>query len=136
MYTIRKVFKLEGAHILSRSFSKVCQRIHGHSYRVEIFISTEELNADGMVVDFKLMKNNIGYMIDCWDHRCLVSSDSYKGIELLGTFHDSFVVVPFNPTAENMCKDIYDRVKECVPNGFTLKVRIHETDTGYAEYYE
>jgi len=137
MYTIRKLFKLEGAHILTRAFSKECQRIHGHSYSVEVFVSSDKLNADGMVVDFKLLKKSIGDLINSWDHRCLVEDGLLEdNLCLHNKFKSSFVVVPYNPTAENMCKDIYDQAKRMVPIGYSIKVRIHETDTGYAEYYE
>jgi 6-pyruvoyl-tetrahydropterin synthase len=39
-----------------------------------------------------------------------------------------------NPTAENMAKFFFERVKESFPE--LCKVRVHETDTGYAEYKE
>lgn len=128
MYTIRKKFKFEGAHILSDSYSKECQRIHGHSYVVELFLSTEKLNEDGMVIDFKKLKEIVNPIIQQWDHRLLIEN-GFDEISYKWT-----TPVPFNPTAENMCKYLFDVIDQELPYGIEIKVRIHETDTGYAEY--
>lgn len=134
MYTIRKLFKFEGAHILSKSYSKECQMIHGHSYKVEIFLSSETLNEDGMVIDFKLLKEIVNPIIQEFDHKCIHHEDLdlEESLGFLG-----FLSVDYNPTAENMCKNFHNAINSKLYSiGFEgkLKVRIHETDTGWAEY--
>jgi len=135
MWTIRKLFKFEGSHILSKSYSKECQRVHGHSYKVEIFLSSETLNEDGMVIDFKLLKEIVNPLIESFDHQCLFEVGTFPLRELLpGT-----IAFPYNPTAENMCKFLHDSISHTLADkGYyiKLKVRIHETDTGWAEYEE
>ena len=40
----------------------------------------------------------------------------------------------YNPTAENMAHAMFNWISKQIPQCF--KVRLHETDTGYAEYTE
>jgi len=143
MYRIRKQFKVEYAHQLVHAFSRVCSdTIHGHSGIIEIFLKSEELNQDGMVIDFGEVKQLIKEYIDSWDHALVISQDmSEEYIEAL-QFNKKLKIVNYNPTAENMAKDIFDNVRRLLEpisirndHWFKLeKVRIHETDTGYAEY--
>ncbi len=130
MFTIRKTFKWEGAHRLESSYSKECQQIHGHSYKTEVIITASELNDDGMVIDFKKLKEIVGPIIDSWDHKNIIK-DRCQAI-------DGIVFVNFNPTAENMSKYIWDEIesliKKEIPSALWLIVRIHETDTGYAQF--
>jgi len=123
MYTIRKTFKFELAHRLNSAYSKCCLKWHGHSYKVEVFLQAKELNEDSMVMDFGELKNNIQHYIDQWDHSSLDG-------QLLG----------WNPTAETMAKKMYDYISNrtlVAERRVTVKkVRVHETETGYAEYEE
>ena len=50
---IRKLFKFEGAHIVRNCSSHRCrENIHGHSYIVEVFITSDKLDRGYMVMDF------------------------------------------------------------------------------------
>ena len=137
MYTVRKLFKFEMAHVLTSSYAKECQNLHGHSYRLEVIISALALNSYGMVIDFKRLKEIVAQeIINKWDHKCVLEEAHYGGG--YGTGNPSMVFCAYNPTAENMVKDIYDRLKPIIfaeiPSFVSLKIRLHETDTGYAEY--
>ena len=102
MYTIRKLFKFETAHVLNTSYSKECQCLHGHSYKLEIIISTQELNKDGMVLDFKKLKEIINSkIINEFDHAFIMSrnQENNSAIKLVT---NGLVLVDYNPTAENM----------------------------------
>jgi len=128
MYRIRKKFKFEAAHRLSSGYSAECvDYIHGHSYIVELFIEAKELNADGMVVDFGYVKTVVKPLIDEWDHKLILESGYLAGT-------DDCLQVNFNPTAENMAEYLYDK---CHQYGITVsKIRVHETDSGYAEFFK
>lgn len=129
MYRIRKIFKFEGAHALTSSYTRECQKIHGHSYKVEVFLQSESLNEDGMIVDFKRLKEGVGHIFDDWDHLLVLQA----GDKRFGNAGAAFV--GFNPTAENMAKHFF---RECQKEfGSSIsKVRVHETATGWAEYWE
>ena len=136
MFTIRKTFKFEGAHILSSCYSKECKNIHGHSYKVEVFISSEILNEDGMVIDFKELKEAVNPIIQNWDHALLVPIPLYPSIVNSGL---KVLSTTFNPTAENMARYFFNMIHDLLKvsqRKLILKVRVHETETGWAEYYE
>jgi len=132
MYRVRKVFRFEGSHALSSAYSKECTKIHGHSYVIEVFLESELLDASGMIVDFKFLKERINHVFELWDHKLVVSREE------AGVRDDLFDIadfdVPFNPTAENMARYFYDECKKWFIA--ISKVRVHETATGYGEYYE
>lgn len=134
MYTVRKEFKFEAAHVLDTCYSNECKRIHGHSYRVEVFITSNDLNADSMVVDFKMLKEIVSPLIDAWDHRLIGKRENFD--TWLSHF-EHVVLVDFNPTAENMCKFLHNTIKFKL-FGLSIfvgvKVRVWETATSYAEY--
>ena len=136
MYVIRKEFKFEMAHRLMTSYTEVCQNIHGHGYILELFFKGSMLNEDGMIVDFKKVKDELKSYIESWDHTLVLHKDDPLNHAIGDIVKESFSLksVAYNPTAENMSRDMYDYIKEKFP--ILWKVRLHETKTGYAEYFE
>ena len=144
MFRIRKRFKYEGAHVLQTSWSEACQSIHGHSYVVEVVLEGEQLNDDGMLIDFGLLKQIIQPTIDAFDHALVVKTVLWDTVQvetarLFGA--TKVLVVEYNPTAEEMAFDFYNRWWKPIhveTNGVAdlIAVRIHETATGWAEYRE
>ena len=142
MYRIRKKFTFEMAHVLSSSYSKECQQVHGHSYILEIIIQGMSLNDDGMLIDFKLLKEIVNEkIISDFDHNFVIKRTStpipqecYSALPFL----KNIVLVDYNPTAENMVRDIYKRLygplARIIPSFIGIRVRLHETSTGWAEY--
>lgn len=136
MYTIRKQFKFEMSHQLVEAYSCACSdAIHGHSYVMELFLTSDKLDHTGMVMDFGEVKALINDYVDSWDH-CLVMSSEFpkEYLEMLGKYNKKMKVVTYNPTAEAMANDMYYYIKDIIPQ--VSKVRLHETVTGWAEYYE
>lgn len=147
MYTIRKKFRFEAAHRLMTSYSQKCQKVHGHSYVAEVFLQSEQLNEDGMVIDFGKLKNKLAEVFDKFDHFVvLCAKDSFaihmQNEEFAGMIDFGLIMVDWNPTAENMAKYFYDEIctilyaNEDMRDAQLVKVRIHETETGWAEYGE
>ena len=138
MYVVRKKFKFEMAHRLISSFSKSCQNYHGHSYELEVFFKSDKLNNDGMVIDFGEIKERLKNLVDEFDH-ALVLNETDPVLKLFEQCETKIVKINYNPTAECMTKDFYDRIKKLLihySNIQLVKVRLHETNTGYAEYFE
>ena len=88
--------------------------VHGHNYFVTVEIGVEDtnLNKDGMVIDFKLMKQLIHSYFDQYDHSMILTADNplveiYRknyaehGLSLDQT---RLFVWKENPTAEYMAK--------------------------------
>lgn len=136
MFKIRKLFKFEMAHRLSSCYSEECRQLHGHSYKLEIVINSLSLNDDDMVIDFKRLKEIVNAnIISIFDHQTVVD-------ELPGdmAYFGNILEIGYNPTAENMAEDFYNRLKPFLIKeirGFvSLEIILHETDTGYVSYTE
>lgn len=136
MYNIRKKFKFEMAHQLISAYSNECKDcIHGHSYILEVFFSSNDLNDSGMVIDFKQVKDEINDYIKSWDHALVMSCQMPKDyLDNLKKYNKNLKITEYNPTAENMTFDIFSYIKHKFKS--CVKVRLHETNTGYAEYAE
>lgn len=140
MHTVTKIFTFDTGHRLSNYEGK-CKRLHGHTYKLELTVTAEMLDNAGMVLDFNELKEIFNETIDSqWDHRTLLFKDDEFNKTLIK--HDSpdfpsFIPVPYNPTAENMAKDIFYRISGELPRERGLhieKVKLYETPTSYAEF--
>ena len=80
MYYISKRLVISASHRLELSYPSKCSQLHGHNWTITVYCKALELNADGMVVDFKIIKQRIESQLD---HANLNE------------------VLPCNPTAEN-----------------------------------
>lgn len=129
MYLIRKKFKFDAAHqLLGLPTGHKCGNVHGHTYNVEVALSSTSLTAEGWVMDFGDL-NDLGRFIDEHvDHKNLNE------------------VFDFQTTSENLAKYFFDRTEELllrlerlrnqVPRVpiFVAWVRVSETESTYAEY--
>lgn len=93
--------------------------IHGHNYVVTVKLIGKELNEDGMLIDFKLMKEKLHKFFDKYDHSMILQKDhplvkvyeeNYKvhGINLDDT---RLYIWDQNPTAEYMAMIWKDALK-------------------------
>lgn len=128
-----KQFKFELSHRLVSSYSKKCQSIHGHSYLARVCLQSEQLNCDGMVMDFGEVKDKLNHLFDAWDHSFMFYnqdplSHHYKA--MLKVVPLRMIEVDYNPTAENM---VYHIFRACVKLGLPVEwVEVQETLTGWA----
>ena len=81
MYYVSKKMEIAGCHRLTLSYKSKCENLHGHNWIVTVFCKAKEVNADGMVVDFKHIKEKIHSWLD---H---------------GNFNE---LLPFNPTLNGL----------------------------------
>lgn len=143
---IRKLFKFEGAHIVRDCSSDRCKKsLHGHSYTIEVFFTSDKLDNGGMIVDFGLFKGPIKDLIDSFDHAYSIwnrESEDFK--KFIKSNSERWIEMPITPSAEGyslMLLSYIDLiVKSTVFNngeGFVRvsSVRVHETATGYAESF-
>jgi 6-pyruvoyltetrahydropterin/6-carboxytetrahydropterin synthase len=132
-----------------------CSNIHGHNYRVTFVCEADTLDSVGRVIDFGVIKSILcQWTEDHWDHRFLLWSEDdspvasalldpvfvYKEgqspipIRLVDDF--GVVIVPFNPTAENMAEYLSKLGNELLRSrGIRLSaVRVEETRKCSATY--
>lgn len=92
MYYITKRMEVAGCHSLQLPYESKCSKLHGHNWIITICCKAEELNENGMVMDFTEVKERIHSQLD---HQNLNE------------------VLPFNPTAENIARWICDQIPTC-----------------------
>ena len=107
MYYVSKRMEIAGSHKLTLSYDSPCQNLHGHNWIITVFCKAETLNADGMIVDFKHIKEQIHKKLD------------HQNIN---------EVLPFNPTAENIAKWVAEQIPEC------YKAQVQESEGNIAVY--
>lgn len=160
MFRVRKQFKFEMGHRLRSAYSACCRdQVHGHSFICEVFLEAEELNEDGMVLDFGELKALIGNYIDSFDHRLALPKELAEDYSFPSE-KVAPLVFDFNPTAEELAREFYFHIRTILTMHFRetetgpdptqqmrvrlmkpmrvrlMKVRLHETATGWAEYEE
>lgn len=148
MYRICKTIEIESGHQLSKHPDK-CRFPHGHTRKVEIELEAEELDANDMVCDFKIIKEVIGEYLDALDHSlCVNTADP-----MFGTLRQTYGerIIPFenvDPTTEVLARVIHDtfarklhdyraRTSPRYPLRAAVRIvriRVWETSSSWAEY--
>lgn len=143
---IRKLFKAELAHATWGAYTKRCHHVHGHSYRFELFLTSQQPNSSHMVMDFKAIKDvGIYDFLDSFDHAIMLWEKDPRAKTIQQINPERHILVPFIPTAEMMAKAFFSVCQAILETGPKLsgeaqvKVSqfiVHETDTGFAVYRE
>ena len=107
MYCVIKRLEISAAHYLKLDYESKCQQLHGHNWIIRVTCQREELDQNGMVIDFKQISTAIKKRLD---HHCLND------------------IMPCNPTAENIAKWIYDQIPYCI------RVEVQESEGNVAIY--
>lgn len=124
MYELKIIESFDAAHCIE-GYDGNCARIHGHTWRVEIVVKGEKLNNLGILIDFKDLKKIIKSTISAFDHHYLNDLPDFKRTGI-------------NPTAENISKMLYDKLKSIINNNCVhlSRVVVWESDTSCATYFE
>ena len=108
MYYITKRLEISAAHQLQLPYPSKCTQLHGHNWIITIYCKSKELNANGMVTDFTLIKEKIKEKLD---HTIL--NESLPGI---------------NPTAENIAFWVCQQIEH------GSRVDVQESEGNIATY--
>lgn len=109
-----------------------CQNLHGHNAKVDVHLSSTELDERGMVMDFGDIKTVIKTWIDeNLDHTMLLCKDDPL-LAVLDQANEKYFLMDDNPTAENIAKLIYEFSEQ---QQFPVSaVTLWESDTSFARY--
>ena len=133
MFSITREFTFCYGHRLI-NYNGKCAHLHGHNGKVLITLESEQLDEQGMVMDFTNLKNAVGKWIEeKIDHKMVLRYDDPM-VEILTQNGESLYLMKTDPTAENFCRLFYDLVKEL---GLPIKsVQFWETEKCSACYSE
>lgn len=109
---------IDSCHYLRDYSNGPCNRMHGHSWKISIWIRGDEKYKDkvGILFDF----TNVKKIKDKYDHYELNAIPPFTEI---------------NPTAENISTTIYKDLKATKPE-LDFKIRVYETAVGKETYCE
>jgi 6-pyruvoyltetrahydropterin/6-carboxytetrahydropterin synthase len=141
---VTKSFGFETGHALY-GYDGLCKNVHGHSYKLYVTVVGRPIDdqnhvKNGMVIDFKDLKTIVkSEVVDVFDHATVFNKNT-PHIELAKTLSDSghkVLLVDYQPTSEKMVIDFAQRIASRLPAHIKLhNLRLHETATAYAEWYE
>ena len=113
---IWKEFCFEAAHRLPHCpEGHKCGRLHGHSYRLRVYVAGEPDPEMGWIVDFADIKKVVKPLIERLDHYYL---NEIEGLE--------------NPTSEVLAKWAWDHLKPDLPQ--LSRIEVSETCTSGSVY--
>lgn len=104
--------KFAAAHFLEHYKGK-CEKMHGHTFQVEVYLKVTELDKSGIGIDFTLLKAYLKEILP--DHKVL--NEEYD----------------FSPSAENLSRHLYQVIKEKYP---VTRVMVWESEHAGAAYSE
>jgi 6-pyruvoyltetrahydropterin/6-carboxytetrahydropterin synthase len=104
--------KFSAAHYLENYKGK-CEKMHGHTFEIEVVIGTSELDKAGISFDFSQVKAYLKSILP--DHQVL---------------NDIF---DFSPSAENLARYFYYKIREKYP---VVRVIIWESEQAAAVFSE
>ncbi len=120
MYEISVAQDFAAAHKLN-DYQGQCSNVHGHTWKVEISVTSDHLNESSMVMDFKDLKTALLIILDRYDHGYLNEISPFDTL---------------NPTAENIAREIYQDFKAVCTGCKLSKVKVWESASSCATYWE
>jgi 6-pyruvoyltetrahydropterin/6-carboxytetrahydropterin synthase len=120
MFTLYVKDSFAAAHKLV-GYEGKCEELHGHNFVIEALFAGEKLGDDGLLVDFKILKDYLKKILDALDHKYLneipffierASSAEYIALYIFG----------------EMEKQMKGRV------AILKEIRVWESDKAYAAY--
>jgi 6-pyruvoyltetrahydropterin/6-carboxytetrahydropterin synthase len=104
--------KFSAAHFL-RHYSGKCEKMHGHTFELQVHIGASELDRSGVSIDFATLKDYLQQIVP--DHQVL--NDVYD----------------FSPSAENLARHFFEQIKNVYP---LRRVTVWESEDAGAAYAE
>jgi 6-pyruvoyltetrahydropterin/6-carboxytetrahydropterin synthase len=122
MYELKIISHFAAAHQL-RDFGGKCENLHGHNWKIEVYVSGKKLGNDGLLIDFQLVKRATEHVLGELDHTFLNEMEYFKTT---------------NPSSENIAHYIYELLGQDLNSEDikVSKVSAWESDSACATYME
>jgi len=111
-WTLKVRDRFSAAHFL-KGYKGKCEKVHGHTFQVEVEVLVRELDPAGIGVDFAELKKALASILP--DHTLL--NEAY----------------PFNPSAENLARHFHGELKK---HYAVRSVTVWESEDASATYSE
>ena len=121
MYEVSKLMVFSASHRL-RNYHGKCEELHGHNWRVRVYVTGEEVDEAGIVLDFKKLKEVMNEVVDArLDHKDLNGIPPFDEIE---------------PSSELIAKYIFEEMAPKIDDERVRvdRVEVWESDNSCATY--
>ncbi|HNZ32236.1 MAG TPA: 6-carboxytetrahydropterin synthase QueD [Smithellaceae bacterium] len=120
MYEVTIIKSFSAAHLLADIGGK-CEELHGHNFKVEITVAARELDSNGLLIDFRLLKKHLNEILEEMDHKHLNELSFFAGL---------------NPSAENIARHICEAMDTKVKAAGVkmVRVKIWESENAAVTY--
>ena len=122
MYELKIISQFAAAHQL-RALVGGCENLHGHNWKVEVTVIGNTLGDDGLLMDFRVIKEHTKEILDDLDHKFLNEIGAFKSME---------------PSSENIAHHIFKSLSDRLEvDGVRVsKVTAWESESACASYTE
>ena len=108
-----------------------CEDLHGHTFTVDVEIEGVP-GEDGMVMDFRDLKEKVKGVLSSWDHALIVPERDVAELRFEGPFGLKLKVIRGPAaTTEYMAIQLADELRDAL--GLPVRVRVWEGRGKYAE---
>jgi 6-pyruvoyltetrahydropterin/6-carboxytetrahydropterin synthase len=121
MYEITVLSHFSAAHRLRYLHGK-CEGLHGHNWKIEVSVTSNRLGRDGVVIDFKVLKQKVEKVLMPLDHSYLNDLPQFSEKE---------------PSSENIAKHLFDQLRRELGRFPVVlrRVTAWESETASATYF-
>ena len=122
MYELKIITQFAAAHQI-RGIEGGCERLHGHNWKVEVFVSGDKLDENGLLIDFRDMKDKTEALMEELDHKFLNELEPF---------------ITLNPSSENVSRHVYEALsRQLNTDAIRIsKITVWESDSACASYTE
>ena len=121
MFELKIVTHFAAAHQLKMVAQK-CENLHGHNWKIEVYLQGEKLNSAGILIDFGEVKKHVADIMSGLDH---------KFLNEIGPFNDNYP-----PSSENIAHYVATQLQSVVEDSAVKVSRVTawESENACATY--
>jgi 6-pyruvoyltetrahydropterin/6-carboxytetrahydropterin synthase len=121
VFELKVVTDFSAAHQL-KEFQGPCEDLHGHNWKVEVFVTSETLDETGVVIDFRILKKHVKAVVSTLDHKFLNKLDPFT---------------TQNPSSENIARYLAEELDRLLEGQRVRVSRVTawESESACATYY-
>lgn len=135
-----KLDDFDAAHRVVGDYQGPCRNLHGHTYMLEVSISSNRLDSHGFVIDFSKVKQICNSWIkDNFDHAVLVSGIDVSLMDFVKNEQQKHYMIDSvkNTTAEVLSMVIFNKFNELLADYAHISldiVKLYESESSCAIY--